>query len=199
MCRKLGSHSFVALAVLSEESGRGEFCCSVHFQDTNAFEKRRCTVAAVQEMVSIVLMIGFLFVFGWKNHGTGVEDLHAVVAAVIMSSETVDLGCLRYSGELPSGFRRSYFSYHAAVRLKFKMAVGLGSFENALWVWLVFECSLECSLVGSWCSGVVYPLRVCENLQFAGTFPLLCLTLFGLQLNITGLLVKKRLPPCVSC
>ena len=32
---------------LLEESGRREHCCSVRFQDANAFEKGRCTVAGL--------------------------------------------------------------------------------------------------------------------------------------------------------
>ena len=60
----------------------------------------------------------------------GVEgDVHLFVADVVKSFDTVDRGVLdRVLGSLglPAWFRRAYFEYHAKVRLRFKLAAGLG-------------------------------------------------------------------------
>ena len=55
--------------------------------------------------------------------------VHLFVADVIKSFDTVDRGILDCSlGRLglPDWFRKVYFSYHANVRLRFKLAAGLG-------------------------------------------------------------------------
>ena len=60
----------------------------------------------------------------------GVEgDVHLFVADVVKSFDTVDRGVLdRVLGSLglPAWFRRAYYEYHAKVRLRFKLAAGLG-------------------------------------------------------------------------
>ena len=61
--------------------------------------------------------------------GTGGDQLHVMVADVIKSFDTVvrsilDCGLGRLG--LPPWFRKVYFSLHSQVRLRFKLAAGLG-------------------------------------------------------------------------
>ena len=61
--------------------------------------------------------------------GTGGDQLHVMVADVIKSFDTVDrsiLDCALGRMGLPDWFRRMYFSFHCRVRLRFKLAAGLG-------------------------------------------------------------------------
>ena len=55
--------------------------------------------------------------------------VHVFVADVVRSFDTVDKGILDRvlsSLGLPAWFRHAYFEYHAHVRLRFKLAAGLG-------------------------------------------------------------------------
>ena len=57
------------------------------------------------------------------------SDVHLLVADVVKSFDTVDRGILDRvlsSLGLPAWFRHAYFEYHAKVRLRFKLAAGLG-------------------------------------------------------------------------
>ena len=61
--------------------------------------------------------------------GTGGDQLHVMVADVIKSFDTVDrsiLDCALGRLGLPDWFRRVYFSFLSQVRLRFKLAAGLG-------------------------------------------------------------------------
>ena len=61
--------------------------------------------------------------------GTGGDQLHVMVADVIKSLDTVDrsiLDCVLCRLGLPDWFRRAYFSFQSQVRLRFKLAAGLG-------------------------------------------------------------------------
>ena len=61
--------------------------------------------------------------------GTGGDQLHVMVADVIKSFDTVDrsiLDCVLGRLGLPDWFRGMYFSFHNQVRLRFKLAAGLG-------------------------------------------------------------------------
>ena len=61
--------------------------------------------------------------------GTGGDQLHVMVADVIKSFDTVDrsiLDCALGLLGLPDWFRKVYFSFHSQVRLRFKLAAGLG-------------------------------------------------------------------------
>ena len=61
--------------------------------------------------------------------GIGGDQLHVMVADVIKSFDTVDrsiLDCTLGRLGLPDWFRRVYFSFHSQVRLRFKLATGLG-------------------------------------------------------------------------
>ena len=57
------------------------------------------------------------------------SDIHLFVADVVKSFDTVDRGVLDLvlsSLGLPGWFRHAYFEFHSHVRLRFKLAVGLG-------------------------------------------------------------------------
>ena len=57
------------------------------------------------------------------------EEVHIFVADVVKSFDTVDrniLDCVLSSLGLPGWFRHAYFQYHAKVRMRFKLATGLG-------------------------------------------------------------------------
>ena len=61
--------------------------------------------------------------------GTGGDQLHVMVADVIKSFDTVDrsiLDCVLGRLGLPDCFRKVYFTIHSQVRLRFKLAAGLG-------------------------------------------------------------------------
>ena len=61
--------------------------------------------------------------------GAGGDQLHVMVADVIKSFDTVDRsiwGCALGRLGLPDWFGKVYFSFHSQVRLKFKLAAGLG-------------------------------------------------------------------------
>ena len=57
------------------------------------------------------------------------SDIHLFVADVVKSFDTVDRGVLDFvlsSLGLPGWFRHAYFEFHSHVRLRFKLAAGLG-------------------------------------------------------------------------
>ena len=59
----------------------------------------------------------------------GGDQLHVMVAYVIKSFDTVDrsiLDCALGRLGLPHWFRKVYFAFHSQVRLRFKLAAGLG-------------------------------------------------------------------------
>ena len=61
--------------------------------------------------------------------GTGGDQLNVMVGDVIKSFDTVDrsiLDCALGRLGLPDWFRMAYFSFHGQVRLRFKLATGLG-------------------------------------------------------------------------
>ena len=61
--------------------------------------------------------------------GAADSHVHLFVADVVKSFDTVDRGildCVLSSLGLPGWFRHAYFEYHAHVRLRFKLASGLG-------------------------------------------------------------------------
>ena len=63
------------------------------------------------------------------------SHVHLFVADVIKSFDTVDRGVLDAvlsSLGLPGWFRHAYFEYHAHVRLRFKLAAGLGVFPRVV-------------------------------------------------------------------
>ena len=61
--------------------------------------------------------------------GVGGDQLHVMVADVIKSFDTVDrsiLDCTLERLGLPGWFKKEYFACHSQVRLRFKLATGLG-------------------------------------------------------------------------
>ena len=61
--------------------------------------------------------------------GTGGDQLHVMFADVIKSFDAVDrsiLDCALSRLRLPDWFHKVYFSFHSQVRLRFKLAAGLG-------------------------------------------------------------------------
>ena len=81
-------------------------------------------------------------------------DVHVFVADVIKSFDTVDRGILDRvlsSLRLPGWFRHAYFEYHSSVRLRFKLAAGLGQpwtrDGGILQGWLSFEYDVHCCIV----------------------------------------------------
>ena len=61
--------------------------------------------------------------------GTGGDELHVMVADVIKSFDYCGrsiLDCALGRLGFPDWFRRAYFSFHSQVRLRFKLAAGLG-------------------------------------------------------------------------
>ena len=61
--------------------------------------------------------------------GTGCDQLHVMVADVIESFDIVDrsiLDCALGRLGLPDWLRKVYFSFHSQVRLRFKLAAGIG-------------------------------------------------------------------------
>ena len=59
----------------------------------------------------------------------GGDQLHVMVADVIKSCDTVDrsiLDCVLGRLGQPAWYRKVYFAYHSKVRLRFKLASGLG-------------------------------------------------------------------------
>ena len=78
--------------------------------------------------------------------GTGGDQLHVMVADVIKSFDTVDrsiLDCAFGRLGLLDWFRKVYFSFHSQVRLRLKLAAGLG---EGWWYspGLPFEYDLYC-------------------------------------------------------
>ena len=65
------------------------------------------------------------------------SDIHLFVADVIKSFHTLDWGILdRVLSSLgvPGWFRHAYFEYHSHVRLRFKLAAGLGQSWTPLYL-----------------------------------------------------------------
>ena len=90
--------------------------------------------------------------------GTGGDQLHVMAADVIKSFDTVDqsiLDCVLGRLGLLDWFRKVFFSFHSQVRLRFKLAAGLGEpwcrdggvHQGCLLI-MVF-CSSLCPLVSS--------------------------------------------------
>ena len=98
---KVGFKSWVPDSVFSAGGGRG----SVEAWYTSALD--------IEEVLA----------------GAADSHMHLIVAEVIKSFDTVDrriLDRVLSSLGLPGWFRHTYFEYHAHVRLRFKLASGLG-------------------------------------------------------------------------
>ena len=88
------------------------------------------------------------------------NDVHVFVADVIKSFDTVDRGILDWvlsSLGLPGWFRHAYFECHSSVRLRFKLAAGLGQpwtrdggIPQGCLLSMMFTVALYLSGVGIW-------------------------------------------------
>ena len=96
--------------------------------------------------------------------GAADSHVHLFVADVVKSFDTADRGILDRvlsSLGLPGWFRHAYFEYHAHVRLRFKLASGLGESLDSGWGYssgLSLEYDVHCGSVSalvsvSLCSG----------------------------------------------
>ena len=126
--------------------------------------------------------------------GTGGDQLHVMVADVIKSFDTVDrsiLDCTLGRLGLLGWFRKVYFSFHSQVRLRFKLAAGLGEpwcrdggFPQGCPLSMVFIVALYVP----WCRHLE---SLPDNLKCsAARPPELCLSLLTSLLGMSGLLVK---------
>ena len=90
------------------------------------------TVYSVLVVGVVLLKLGLplLWISRWSFLSGIVEsDVHLFVADVIKSFDTDDRGSLDRvlsSLGLPGLFRPAYFEFHSHVRLRFKLAAGLG-------------------------------------------------------------------------
>ena len=115
------------------------------------------------------------------------SHVHLFVADVIKSFDTVDRGILDSvlsSLCLPAWFHRAYFEYHAHVRLRFKLAAGLGE----PWTWdggIPQGCLLSMMFIVAlylpWCRYLsaqvgVEPQLYADNLKCVSRDPDLLLT-----------------------
>ena len=98
------------------------------------------------------------------------SDVHLFVADVVKSIDTVDRGVLDFvlsSLGLPGWFRHAYFEFHSHVRLRFRLAAGLGQpwtrdggIPQGCPLSMMFIVALYlpwCSYLGStgWCSAPI--------------------------------------------
>ena len=132
------------------------------------------------------------------------SHVHHFVADVVKSFDTVDGSVsdlvLSRSGLL-AWFRRAYFEFHSHVRLRFKLAIGLGqpwtrdggipqkmSFEHDVYCCIVF------ALVGIWGRRRGFSLNCMLTISsvFLGILGSSCV-LRGLLLGMLGLLVRSLL------
>ena len=134
--------------------------------------------------------------------GVADSDVHLFVADVVKSFDTVERGVLDRvlsSLGLPGWFRHAYFEYHSHVRLRFKLAAGLGQ----LWTrdgGIPQGCPLSVmfivALYSPWCRYLgaqqgVQPRLYADNLE--------CVSrdhgvLLGLPLGMSGWLARSGLP-----
>ena len=136
--------------------------------------------------------------------GTGGDQLHVMVADVIKSFDTFDrsiLDCALGRLGLPDWFRKVYFSFHSQVRLRFKLAAGLGEpwcrdggIPQGCPLSMIFTVAL-------YVPGVVI-LILCLMLSLSSMLIILSvvlnvlvpyLSLLGLLLSMSGLLVRMCL------
>ena len=123
------------------------------------------------------------------------SDFHVFVADVVKSFDTVDrdiLDCALGRLGLPAWFRRVYFSFHKDVRLRFKLAAGLGLLGSVMGAFpkdalLVWFSSWRFILLGVaiWNLLLVFLL---SSMLIILSAPPIALTLFWLLLKILFLM-----------
>ena len=132
------------------------------------------------------------------------DDVHIFVDDVVKSFDTVDrfiLDSVLSSLGLPGWFRHAYFEYHARVRIRFKLATGLGD------PWtrdggIPQGCPLSMMFIVAfflpWCLGLaemdcVFPQLCADNLKCVSSTVGVSLLLLGLLVGFFVSLVR-RLP-----
>ena len=139
--------------------------------------------------------------------GTGGDQLHVVVADVIKSFDTVDRSILdSVLGRLglPDWFRKVYFSFHSHVRLRFKLAAGLGEpwcRDSGIPQGCPLSMVFIVALYVPWCRHLesmpdIKPQLYADNLKCSAERP--CLNLLGLLYSMFCLLVRMSLLVNVS-
>ena len=123
---------------LGQRPSSGPSCCLSYFGPQQewcslkgGFDLGPLTLFIVLGVVAVLLRLGTLTALDIEEVLSGVvdSDVHLLVADVIQSFDTVDGGILDHvlsSLGLPGWFRHADFEYHAHVRLRFKLASGLG-------------------------------------------------------------------------
>ena len=119
--------------------------------------------------------------------GAGGDQLHVMVADVIKSFDTVDrsiLDCALGRLGFPDWFRKVYFSFDGQVRLRFKLAAGLGEpwcRDGGIPQGCPLSMVFIVALYGPWC----------RHLDALPDVP--CLSLLVLLLSMFGRLVRMSL------
>ena len=104
------------------------------------------------------------------------EDVHIFVADVVKSFDTDDrniLDCVLSSLGLPGWFRHAYFEYHSRVRIRFKLATGLGdpwTRDGGIPQGCPLSMMFIVALYLPWCLGLadmagVFPQLYADNLK----------------------------------
>ena len=136
--------------------------------------------------------------------GTGGDQLHVMVADVIKSFDKVDrsiLDCVLGRLGLPDWFHRMYFSFHCQVRLRFKLAAGLGepwTRDGGIPQGCPLSMVFIVALYVPWCRHLEFlphikPQLYADNLKCSTTQLGLCLSLLTLLLGMFGLLDRMFL------
>ena len=136
------------------------------------------------------------------------SDVHLFVADVIKSFDTVDRGILERvlsSLGLLGWFRNAYFEYHAHVRLRFKLASGLGepwSLDGGIPQGCPLSMMFIVALHLPWCQYLAaheeaQPHLYADDLKCVSGDPNFC-TLPGSLLVLSGWLVRSLLLVSVS-
>ena len=131
-------------------------------------------------------------------------DVHVFVADVIKSFDTVDRGILDRvlsSLGLPGWFRHAYCEYHSLVRLRFKLAAGLGqpwTRDGCIPQGCPLSMMFIVALYLPWCRYLsaqdgVHPQLYADNLKCVSRDPGLCFGLLSLLLAMLGWLVRSLL------
>ena len=141
--------------------------------------------------------------------GTGGDQLHVMVADVIKSFDTVDrsiLDCALGRLGLPGWFRKVYFSFHSQVRLRFKLAAGLGEpwcRDGGIPQGCPLSMVFIVALYVPWCRRLeslpdiinLNSMLITLSVALLSLGP--CLSLLILLLGMSGLLAKMFLLPSV--
>ena len=142
--------------------------------------------------------------------GASDSHVHLFVADVIKSFDTVDRGildCVLSSLGLPGWFRHAYFEYHAHVRLRFRLASGLGQAwtrDRGIPQGCPLSMMFIVALYLPWCRYLAAQVGVQPQfmLIISSAYPetrSYCCMLLGLLLSMSGWWVRNLLLVSVFC